>query len=42
MKSYDKFEEEAILKTKNRKAKMKVTGKSVFLLSKMAGKIKKK
>jgi hypothetical protein len=42
MKNYDKFEEEAIEKTKNKKVKMKTSGKSVFLLSKMAGRVKKR
>jgi hypothetical protein len=42
MKNYEKFEEEAIAKTKNKRVKMKTSGKSVFLLSKMAGRLKKK
>lgn len=41
MKTYDEIEEEAIEKTKKKKPKMKVSGKSVFLLEKQAGKEKK-
>jgi hypothetical protein len=41
MKNYDEIEEEAIEKTKKKRPKMKVSGKSVFLLSKQAGKEKK-
>lgn len=41
MKNYDEIEEEAIKKTIKKKPRMKVSGKSVFLLSKQALKEKK-
>jgi hypothetical protein len=42
MKSYDEIEAEAIQKSKTKKPKMKVSGKSVFLLQRAAVKPKKK
>lgn len=41
MKSFEKIEEEAIKKLKPQKPKMKVSGKSNFLLARVAGKKKK-
>lgn len=41
MKNYDEIEEEAIEKTKKKKPKMKVSGKSVFLLSEQSIKVRK-
>jgi hypothetical protein len=42
MKTYDEIELEAIKKSRTKKPKMKVSGKSVFILSRVAGKQKKK
>jgi hypothetical protein len=42
MKNYDEIEEEAIEKTEKKKKKMKVSGKSVFLLQKQSIKKDKK
>jgi hypothetical protein len=42
MKSYDEIEAEAVKKSRTKKPKMKVSGKSVFVLQKAAGKSKKK
>lgn len=42
MKNYDEIEEEAIKKTQKAKPKMKVSGKSVFLLQKQASRRDKK
>jgi hypothetical protein len=42
MKNYDEIEEEAVAKTRKKKPKMKVSGKSVFLLSEQGQKIVKK
>jgi hypothetical protein len=41
MKSYDKIEEEAVKKLKPQKPRMKISGKSSFLLAKLSGKRKK-
>jgi hypothetical protein len=41
MKTYEEFEQKAIEKTKNKKAKMKVSGKSVFIIEKASRNIKK-
>lgn len=42
MKSFEEIEEEAVEKTRRKKPKMKVSGKSVFLLSREAVKQKDK
>jgi hypothetical protein len=42
MKSYDEIEAEAVKKSRVKKPKMKVSGKSVFVLARTAGKTKKK
>jgi hypothetical protein len=41
MKSYEKIEEEAVKKLKPQKPKMKISGRSNFLLAKLSGKKKK-
>lgn len=38
MKNYDDFEQKSIEKTKKKKPKMKVSGKSVFVLERAARK----
>ena len=42
MKTFDEIEAEAVRKSKTKKPKMKVSGKSVFVLQKAAGATKKK
>ncbi len=40
MKNYDELEEKAIAKTKEKKSKMKISGKSIFIVEKASRKIK--
>lgn len=41
MKTYDRIEEEAVKKLKPQKPRMKISGRSNFLLAKLSGKNKK-